>query len=129
MSVTPERLRKPLGIVWFRRDLRIADNPALGAATATEATRASALHRRRWAGTSAAVGGAARWWRGRSLLALERSLGALGVRLGGADHLQELADFGTQASAVLRQLGRGAEHLGRAGAGLQRGFAYARDVV
>ena len=84
-------------IVWFRADLRVADNPAL-----VEAARSGhpviALYilddetPGEWC-----AGGAARWWLHHSLAALETSLGKLGVdlvlRQGKSDEvLAELVD-------------------------------------
>jgi deoxyribodipyrimidine photo-lyase len=79
--VTSDRPRKALGIVWFRRDLRIADNPALSAATAADIAVLPLYIDDDGQTQARPLGGAARWWRGRSLLSLDRSLRALGVRL------------------------------------------------
>lgn len=68
-------------LVWFREDLRLADNPALAAAAATQrpvlcvyvlddATPG------RWK-----LGGASRWWLHRSLAALQRDVAKRGGRL------------------------------------------------
>ena len=72
-------------IFWFRRDLRLADNPALAAAVAAAASGHGPLlplyvweprERRRWA-----PGAAARWWLWHSLTALDGELRARGSRL------------------------------------------------
>ena len=72
-------------IYWLRRDLRLADNPALlAAAAAAEARHAQLLpvyvweprERRRWA-----PGAAARWWLWHSLSALDGELRERGSRL------------------------------------------------
>jgi deoxyribodipyrimidine photo-lyase len=73
--------QKALGIVWFRRDLRIADNPALSAAAATGAALLPLYIDDDGQTPARPLGGAARWWRGRSLLALDHALRALGARL------------------------------------------------
>jgi deoxyribodipyrimidine photo-lyase len=79
--VTSKKPRKALGIVWFRRDLRIVDNPALAAAASTGATVLPLYIDDDGQESSRALGGAARWWRGRSLSALDQSLRAIGSRL------------------------------------------------
>jgi deoxyribodipyrimidine photo-lyase len=68
-------------VLWFRRDLRLADNRALAAAV--ESGRAvlplfvlDDETPGRWR-----MGGASRWWLGRSLAALAAALEALGSRL------------------------------------------------
>jgi deoxyribodipyrimidine photo-lyase len=71
---------KSLGIVWFRRDLRLADNDALAAAAATDAAILP-LYIDDDGHASRPLGGAAQWWRGRSLTALDESLRAIGSRL------------------------------------------------
>ena len=72
-------------ILWFRRDLRLADNPALIAAIdAADGLGATLLpayvweprERRAWA-----PGGAARWWLWHSLRSLDGELSRLGSRL------------------------------------------------
>jgi len=69
-------------IVWFRDDLRLSDQPALHAASRTGAPviclyvldeESPALKR--------PLGGAARWWLGQSLRALQKDLGAAGTAL------------------------------------------------
>ncbi|MBC6980868.1 deoxyribodipyrimidine photo-lyase [Caulobacter sp. 17J80-11] len=67
-------------IVWFRRDLRLADNPALAAALATGAP-VLPLYVFDEALEGRPIGGAARWWLDRSLRALDVELRAKGSRL------------------------------------------------
>ncbi|MBL8708824.1 MAG: deoxyribodipyrimidine photo-lyase [Rhodospirillaceae bacterium] len=67
----------PPHIVWLRRDLRLADNPALAAAAASGAPVVPVFVLE----AEDEIGGAARWWRGRSLAALDSALRDLGSRL------------------------------------------------
>ncbi len=70
-----------LAILWFRRDLRLADNPALVAALAAAET---VLPVYLWSPEDEgewAPGGAARWWLHGSLRALDGVLRARGSRL------------------------------------------------
>jgi deoxyribodipyrimidine photo-lyase len=62
-------------LVWFRNDLRLADNPALDAAAAS-GRPVIALYV-----LDETLGGAARWWLHHSLVSLERSLAERGVPL------------------------------------------------
>ena len=71
----------PVTLVWFRRDLRLADNPAL--AVAAEAGSAvvpvfvlDEVHPCAWT-----PGGASRWWLHHSLAALAEALAAKGLPL------------------------------------------------
>ncbi|MDN3565009.1 deoxyribodipyrimidine photo-lyase [Paeniroseomonas aquatica] len=74
----------PPALVWFRQDLRLADNPALAAATGGLAAARRILPvyvldpdaAGRWA-----PGGAGRWWLHYSLESLGRSLAACGAPL------------------------------------------------
>ena len=71
----------PPNIIWFRQDLRLADNPALTAAAAAGAPVLGVYilddeTPGRWR-----MGGASRWWLHHSLAALGRSLAAHGVPL------------------------------------------------
>ncbi len=68
--------KEPPNLVWLRRDLRLADNPALSFAAATG--RAVIPF---FVDDERHLGGAARWWRGRSLAALAADLEARGSRL------------------------------------------------
>ncbi len=68
-------------IVWFRRDLRVRDNPALTAACADGApVLAVYIHSPRDAGLWG-PGGASRWWLHHSLSALTSDLERLGIPL------------------------------------------------
>src|SRR3954454_3520149 len=66
-------------LLWFRQDLRLADNPALHAAADRPVLPVYVLDEAaagRWA-----PGGAARWWLHHSLAALGRDLAARGAPL------------------------------------------------
>ncbi len=67
-------------LVWFRQDLRLADNPALAAAVARGAIVPVYI----LDDTSGvrAIGAAGRWWLHHSLTALSKSLGGLVLRRG-----------------------------------------------
>ena len=67
-------------VLWFRRDLRLADNPALHAALETGRVIPVYIHAPEEEGHSA-PGAASRWWLHHSLAALDKSLQALGSRL------------------------------------------------
>lgn len=70
-----------VGIVWFRRDLRLADNPALARALAAcERVYPVYIHAPEEAGEWA-PGAASRWWLNHSLAALGRDLERRGSRL------------------------------------------------
>ena len=71
---------KPV-IVWFRQDLRLADQRALSAAAATGAPVIPVYILDDISPGPWRMGGASRWWLNRSLTALDESLRALGSRL------------------------------------------------
>jgi len=72
-------------IVWFRQDLRLADNPALKAAAATGAPLICLFVLDDGAAGDWKWGGASRWWLHHSLTALGKSLkGNLVLRRGDA---------------------------------------------
>ncbi len=91
-------------IVWFRRDLRLADQPALAAAVASGAPVIPVFilddetpkHRR--------MGGASRWWLHHSLMSLDADLRKLGSRLvlrqGRSDEILAALAEETSASAI-----------------------------
>jgi deoxyribodipyrimidine photo-lyase len=92
------------GIVWFRDDLRLADNPALCAAITHGAPVLCVyVHDEESAGLRP-PGGASRWWLGRSLAALSADLEARGAKLhvfrGAAGPLVERIVRQTRAHAV-----------------------------
>ncbi|QCK87235.1 deoxyribodipyrimidine photo-lyase [Phreatobacter aquaticus] len=68
-------------LLWFRNDLRLADNPALCRAAETGAPVIALYVLENAAGGRAPVGDAARWWLSRSLQSLGRDLEARGVQL------------------------------------------------
>jgi deoxyribodipyrimidine photo-lyase len=70
-------------IVWFRQDLRLADNPALAHAAARGPVLPVYVLDDTPPPAGRPIGAASRWWLHHSLAALERSLGGL-VRLRGA---------------------------------------------
>ena len=71
----------PPVIVWFRRDLRLSDNPALHAAAATGRPIFPLYILDSGSAGRWAPGGASRWWLHHSLTALSRSLAAHGLSL------------------------------------------------
>ena len=90
-------------ILWFRRVLRLADNPALEAALATgQPVIAAYIHDEALDGRP--MGGASRWWLDKSLRALDAGLAARGsalvVRAGDAAEALEQLIADTDASAV-----------------------------
>ncbi|WP_295491300.1 deoxyribodipyrimidine photo-lyase [Sphingorhabdus sp. EL138] len=91
-------------ILWFRRDLRLADQPALAAAVASGAPVIplyildddTPKHRK--------MGAASRWWLHHSLMALDADLRALGSRLilraGKSDEILGALAEETKAAAI-----------------------------
>jgi deoxyribodipyrimidine photo-lyase len=67
-------------IVWFRNDLRLADNPALSAAIAT-GLPVVAIHIEETDATLRRRGAASRWWLHHSLRSLAADLATLGIPL------------------------------------------------
>jgi len=68
-------------LVWFRNDLRLADNPAIAAAVKTDAPVVALYILDDAAAGDWRRGGASRWWLHHSLDALAADLGARGVTL------------------------------------------------
>src|SRR5688572_23077843 len=92
-------------IVWFRRDLRLADNAALTAAAKSDAPLLPLYILDDETPGDLRMGGASRWWLHGSLKALNESLGGkLCLRKGRA------ADV---LGALLDETGAGAVHTGR----------------
>lgn len=70
-----------VAIVWFRADLRLADNPALSAALAAGHTVIPVYVRDHGTASVRPLGTASRWWLEQSLWALDASLRLRGSRL------------------------------------------------
>ncbi len=88
-------------LVWFRQDLRLADNPALHAAIDSGAPIFALYVHDDEAAGSWKPGSASRWWLGRSLAALRESLdGALHVRSGDAREIVPALAMELDASGV-----------------------------
>ena len=68
-------------VVWFRRDLRLTDNPALAAAVAAAERIVPVYIHGPVSGGNWPMGSASRWWLHHSLEALDGSLRRLGSRL------------------------------------------------
>lgn len=68
-------------LFWFRRDLRLADNPGLDAALAAGGPVILLYIRERAAGARRAPGAASDWWLDKSLAALGRDIAARGGQL------------------------------------------------
>lgn len=89
-----------ISLVWFRDDLRVADNPALLAATAEGGAVALYVLDERSPGIRP-LGGAAKWWLHHALVDLREELKALGIglmlRRGGAQEV--LAEVCTELDA------------------------------
>ncbi|QQS13241.1 MAG: deoxyribodipyrimidine photo-lyase [Rhodospirillales bacterium] len=92
-------------IVWFRRDLRLADNPAVAAAIARGAPVVPVYILDESTGGDWRTGAAQRWWLHHSLAALDSDLRARGSRLvlrrGPADQAIRALQRETGASSVL----------------------------
>ena len=68
-------------LVWFREDLRLADNPALGAAVDSGRPVLCLYIFDEESPDVRAMGGASRWWLRHSLAALDADLRKHGARL------------------------------------------------
>ncbi len=73
--------QSPSVIVWFRRDLRLSDNPALAKARESGAAVVPLYIHDEAGEGDWPDGGASRWWLHRSLTALQSSLREMGSRL------------------------------------------------
>jgi len=90
-------------LVWLRRDLRLDDNPAL-----FHAAKAGGPVIPFFIDDDRHLGGAARWWRGRSLLALDSGLRRLGSRL-----ILRHGDSLDQIMSLIEETGAAALHFNR----------------
>ena len=70
-----------VSVVWFRDDLRIADNPALTAALNRGSSVLALYVLDEESPAIRPLGGASRWWLHESLLSLEQSLAELNISL------------------------------------------------
>lgn len=100
-------------LVWFREDLRIADNPALAAAIESGAPVVCLYLHDEVSAEIRPLGGAARWWLAGSLAALSEALesrgGRLAVMRGAAREAIPRIVVGLGASAVYWNRRYGAE--------------------
>ena len=80
-NVGSPAIRAGLTLVWFRDDLRVADNPALSAAVERGAPVMALYVLDQVSAAIRPLGSASKWWLHESLLSLERSLAELGIRL------------------------------------------------
>lgn len=76
-EAAPSRHDPRGALVWFRDDLRVADNPALTAAAATEGPT-TCVYVLEASAAIRPLGAATQWWLHHSLTALSKSLDALG---------------------------------------------------
>ncbi|MFL1874678.1 deoxyribodipyrimidine photo-lyase, partial [Hansschlegelia beijingensis] len=80
--------RPPCALIWFREDLRLADNPAVTAAVARGAPVTALFLLDEESAGLRPLGGASRWWLAQSLKALARDCARIGlpfaVRMGSA---------------------------------------------
>ena len=68
-------------IMWFRRDLRLADNPALSAAYASRCPVICVYIHEQEPGDKRVDGGASQWWLEKSLMSLSRQIQERGGKL------------------------------------------------
>ena len=68
-------------IIWFRRDLRLTDNPALQAAIEAAGERIICLYIRETDPSLRETGGASKWWLDKSLRSLAKDIETLGGQL------------------------------------------------
>ncbi len=102
-------------VVWFRDDLRVADNPALSAAIDGGRPVAALFVLDDESPGIRPLGGAARWWLHHSLEALAVSLDDLGVPL-----ILRRGPAATEVPAVVEALGATAVHWNRRYGGPER---------
>lgn len=81
MADTRRTALNGVAVVWFRDDLRVADNPALTAAVDRGAPVVAVYVLDEESPAVRPLGGATKWWLHESLLSLEQSLADLGIPL------------------------------------------------
>jgi len=90
--------------MWFRRDLRLDDNPALAAAQEASNGNVVCLYILEDLPNGRPLGGASKWWLDKSLQSLRESIESLGgsliLRRGEAQHVIDQAIDETGATAV-----------------------------
>jgi deoxyribodipyrimidine photo-lyase len=111
--------QKPI-ILWFRQDLRLADNPALQAALADGGAAIIPLYILDETPAVRPMGGASLWWLDKSLAALARALEAAGSRL-----VLRRGEAAEVLAEIIAETGAGAVHWNR----LYDAGAIARDRV
>jgi deoxyribodipyrimidine photo-lyase len=106
----------PVVIHWFRRDLRLGDNPALTAAVRTGATVVPVYVLDEDEADPFELGGASRWWLHGSLASLDRSLREKGSRLilRRGDSVSALMELAASTGASAIYVTRGYEPRARA---------------
>ena len=95
-------------LLWFRQDLRLADNPALDAALASGRPVVAAFVFDPALGGQWAMGAAARWWLHHSLAGLDQRLRAAGNRL-----VLRRGAWAEALPALVRETGAAEVHAGR----------------
>jgi deoxyribodipyrimidine photo-lyase len=95
-------------LLWFRADLRLADNPALDAALASGRPVVAAFVLDAALGDRWAIGGASRWWLHHSLAALAQALAARGNRL-----VLRAGPWQQELPRLARETGATSVHAGR----------------
>ena len=95
---------RPPVIVWFRRDLRLTDNPALNAATETNSPLILLYILEEGGDKKRPLGGASRWWLNKSLQRLAQDInkrgGSLTLRRGPSQKILEKIISETGAKEV-----------------------------
>lgn len=95
-------------IVWFRQDLRVADNPALASACAAGGPVVALYVLDDGAPGEWAPGGAARWWLHHSLAALKARLGEFGIPL-----ILRRGDAADIVTSLVEEIGAAGVHWNR----------------
>ncbi|MCR9225227.1 MAG: DNA photolyase family protein [Hyphomonas sp.] len=90
-------------IMWFRRELRLSDNPALAAAISTAGSRVICVYIRETNDSLREMGGASKWWLDKSLRSLTSQIEKLGGRL-----ILRTGDAETQLADILTETGAAA---------------------
>jgi deoxyribodipyrimidine photo-lyase len=89
--------------MWFRRDLRLSDNPALAAAINAAGSRVICVYIRETNDSLREMGGASKWWLDKSLRSLTSQIEKLGGRL-----ILRTGDAETQLADILTETGAAA---------------------